>query len=627
MKLYQNSRYLKLAALSILVCLFSIPDRLWAQSTDRCAVSEGLQSIFLTNWESGLGSWSVGTYSVAQPDVFATPDWAVVGGLPDGRSGNAAFVADLDILDCDTEDQSGVLTLTSPSIQIPSSVQYPKVSIDHWFKIEYGWDGGNLKISVNEGPYTLIPVSAFEAIPYNDLLFPAVDEFGILYSFNPLADQEAFTGPEGDEISGQWVQSRINLQGIAEPGNSIRLRFDFGIDICLGAIGWYVDEVEVYTCTDDPPPSGTGLTLVKKVINNNGGTALPSFWTLMADGPTGISGDGPFVVSGEGFQPGTYDLSESGPSGYRASDWVCEGGTQVDGDTVTLALGESATCTITNDDIPEAELINAGHAGAWFNPETAGQGQLIDIDEAEQFMFMSWFTYTDESSDNPFEQRWFTAQGTYDGDIATLELSETLGGAFDSPQAVTTEKVGRATLRFTSCTEGEMAYKIDNEGLEGIFPMVRAIPGSESTCQSLEQSSTQAIDINAGMDGAWFDPETSGQGFLIDSDPNGENGNFMFVAWFTYGDDTASGQRWFTAQGMFEGPGAVLEINETTDGSFDDPRTPTTVPVGTMTIDFEDCSNAELTYSITDENLAGDVSIQRAVPGAEALCEEISGSD
>ena len=172
-----------------------------------------------------------------------------------------------------------------------------------------------------------------------------------------------------------------------------------------------------------------------------------------------------------------------------------------------------------------------------------------------------------------------------------------------------------------------MAYKIDDEDLEGIFPLVRAIPGSEATCESLEQSTTQAIDINAGMDGAWFDPATSGQGFLIDSYPNEESGNFMFVAWFTYGDDTASGQRWFTAQGPFEGPTAVLDVYETTDGSFDDPRTPSTVAVGTMTIDFTDCSNAELVYSITDENLAGDVSIQRAVPGAEALCEEISGTD
>ena len=172
-----------------------------------------------------------------------------------------------------------------------------------------------------------------------------------------------------------------------------------------------------------------------------------------------------------------------------------------------------------------------------------------------------------------------------------------------------------------------MAYKINDEGLEGSFPLARAIPGSGATCQSLEQSTTQAIDINAGMDGAWFDPETSGQGFLIDAYPNEEGGNFIFVAWFTYGDDTASGQRWFTAQGTFEGPTAALDVYETTGGSFDDPEVPETVAVGTMSIDFEDCSNAELSYSITDEALAGDVLIQRAVPGAEALCEEISGTE
>ena len=105
------------------------------------------------------------------------------------------------------------------------------------------------------------------------------------------------------------------------------------------------------TCTisnDDATPS---LALVKEVINDNGGTSFPSAWTLTATGPTGFSGNGPLVNSGNGFEAGTYDLSESGPAGYNASNWVCVGGTQNDVDTITLALGESATCTVTNNDI------------------------------------------------------------------------------------------------------------------------------------------------------------------------------------------------------------------------------------------------------------------------------------
>jgi hypothetical protein len=61
------------------------------------------------------------------------------------------------------------------------------------------------------------------------------------------------------------------------------------------------------------------------------------------------------VYSGATFSAGTYTLSESGPDGYIASTWVCVGGTQI-GSQITLVLGESATCTITNDDIAAVNI-------------------------------------------------------------------------------------------------------------------------------------------------------------------------------------------------------------------------------------------------------------------------------
>jgi hypothetical protein len=135
------------------------------------------------------------------------------------------------------------------------------------------------------------------------------------------------------------------------------------------------------------------------------------------------------------------------------------------------------------------------------------------------------------------------------------------------------------------------------------------------------------VDINAGMDGAWFDPDTSGQGFFIDAHPQPEGGNFIFVAWFTYGDETASGLRWLTAQGGFEGSTAEIDVYETTGGSFDDPEPVDTIKAGTMSLDFTDCSNALLTYSLPEENAEGDMAVIRVVPGAQALCEELSGAE
>jgi len=390
-------------------------------------------------------------------------------------------------------------------------------------------------------------------------------------------------------------------------------------------VGWYVDEVEVYSCAE---ADGARLTLLKEVINDNGGNAQASAWTLSASGPTPFSGNGPSVSSAEGFEAGRYDLSESGgPTGYTAGDWFCDGGTQNDVDTITLGQGESATCTITNNDIGSAFEINPGHSGAWFNTDTSGQGQFIDVEPGEQYMFISWFTYTDANSADPFEQRWLTAQGKYSGNLAELILYETLGGKFDDPQAVDTVPVGVVTLSFFDCEQGQMSYSFDDEDLQGVFPMTRVIPGSGNVCEQQSGNNTQAVDINAGMDGAWFDTNTPGQGFFIDADTDPVAGNFIFVSWFTYGEDTASGQRWLTAQGGFEGSAAEIDVFETTGGSFDDPLTPETIKVGTMSLDFTDCNNAQLIYLLTADNVEGDIAITRVVPGGQALCDEFSGSE
>jgi hypothetical protein len=117
-----------------------------------------------------------------------------------------------------------------------------------------------------------------------------------------------------------------------------------------------LDPGDVKSCTitnDDLAPS---LTLIKHVTNDNGGTAAATDWTLQATGPTSLSGTTP-VSSGPSFDAGTYTLSEDGPAGYASTGWTCTGGTQ-DGVEVTVGLGQSATCEITNDDIaPSLTLI------------------------------------------------------------------------------------------------------------------------------------------------------------------------------------------------------------------------------------------------------------------------------
>jgi hypothetical protein len=122
------------------------------------------------------------------------------------------------------------------------------------------------------------------------------------------------------------------------------------------------------TCTINNNDIAPVLTLDKIVVNDNGGTAAESAWALTANGGAAgiLTGSGaashPDVSSGAGFKAGTYALSESSvtvTSGYTASNWSCvkNGGAAISGASITLALGDSAACTITNDDQPGTIII------------------------------------------------------------------------------------------------------------------------------------------------------------------------------------------------------------------------------------------------------------------------------
>ncbi len=215
--------------------------------TGEPALCEGAgtpQTIVTQDWESGLGTWTVGTRNVVNPATFDTPDWAVVTDLPDGRAGSAAFVIDDPTLgNCSDDLETGVLYLESPSVAIPAGAEAPGVAFNHWVATEGGWDGGNLKISVNAGPWNLAPPGAYTFNTYNSALNTAGAG-----NDNPMAGEAAFTGTNEGEHAGSWGQSQVDLTGIVAPGDSIRLRFEMGLDGCNGRVGWYVDEVQVFNC-------------------------------------------------------------------------------------------------------------------------------------------------------------------------------------------------------------------------------------------------------------------------------------------------------------------------------------------------------------------------------------------
>jgi hypothetical protein len=191
--------------------------------------------------KSPTGKWTVS--HAATPD-FTARDWKVVTNLPGNQRGKAFFGADPNIGTCGPGgDESAVLHLDSPRIEIEDNVKSLRMVFDHWVATESGWDGGNLKISVNGGPWQLVAPADYVYNPYNSSLFTAAQG-----NTDPIAGEPAFTGTDGGEVFGSWGRSIINLAPYAKRKDKIRLRFDIGNDGCGGNTGWYVDNVQVYDC-------------------------------------------------------------------------------------------------------------------------------------------------------------------------------------------------------------------------------------------------------------------------------------------------------------------------------------------------------------------------------------------
>jgi Prealbumin-like fold domain len=86
------------------------------------------------------------------------------------------------------------------------------------------------------------------------------------------------------------------------------------------------------------------LTLMKSV---SGGTAVATNWTLTASAGSTVVLSGTSGVNAD-LTAGTYALAEStGPANYSPSAWNCSAGS-LSGANISLAPGQTATCTITN---------------------------------------------------------------------------------------------------------------------------------------------------------------------------------------------------------------------------------------------------------------------------------------
>ncbi|PUA81341.1 M4 family metallopeptidase [Nocardioides currus] len=209
------------------------------------------------DFEDGLAGWTQDE-ELVYDDTTGIP-WAASTSAPGGHAGGVAFAADPTTGSCqgDADDISGRNGLVSPAVTFPTG-EAARLSFDHYVATEVGWDGGNVKVSVNGGDFEVIPASAYVFNAPGAALETVADG-----NTSPLAGEVAFTGTDGGEPTGSWGTSIVDLSAIAgaAPGDQLTFRFDMGRDGCNGVDGWYVDNVTVQICkvatTPTPTPTPT----------------------------------------------------------------------------------------------------------------------------------------------------------------------------------------------------------------------------------------------------------------------------------------------------------------------------------------------------------------------------------
>ncbi|MFC1778074.1 proprotein convertase P-domain-containing protein, partial [Pseudomonadota bacterium] len=333
-----------------------------------------------------------------------------------------------------------------------------------------------------------------------------------------------------------------------------------------------------------------------------------------------------------------------------------------------LGMGpESNTVSVTPIG-PENPLLqmNAGLNDVWYYSVTDGQGFFINVFSDIGYVSLSWFTYDTE---RPPEEvtanlgdpghRWLNALGPYSGNQAVLDISITSGGIFDTPTEVTEVNDGTIILTFSDCENGLVEYNIPSISRHGFVPIKRVVGDNIALCEAFEANTAEQqgnskqgkgdinttswdvpvtvtealplVDMNAGLNDAWYNPVTNGQGFFITVFPEIE---YISLSWFTYDTErpaegvTANlgepGHRWLNALGAYSGNVAVMDISITSGGLFDTATEVSEVIDGTIILTFTDCENGTVEYDIPSINQQGIVPIQRVVRDNIALCEALN---
>lgn len=261
------------------------------------------QTLFFDDLESGSGSWVTGAI------IGGPTRWGLGSTFFQFAHSGVNFIYGDDFPD----DISDTFVAMNASVLLPANAY---LHFAHAYGFENpNWDGGVLEYSTNGGTTWLDTNSLFEVNGYDGTLNGA---FG-----NPLGGRRAFLGD-----SHGYISSRLRLASLA--GQSVRFRWRLATDSSAYDLGWFLDDVRIYSCVAySMPPQRNYFTTSDPVLTWAHMTGVTTFTIQVATNSAftanlqtfdGIAGSATSHTL-SGLSDGVYYWRIRGVYGSRIGSW------------------------------------------------------------------------------------------------------------------------------------------------------------------------------------------------------------------------------------------------------------------------------------------------------------------
>lgn len=214
----------------------------------------------------------------------------------------------------------------------------------------------------------------------------------------------------------------------------------------------------------------------------------------------------------------------------------------------------------------ERQSIGPAVSGSWYDRERSGEGiSVLQLDNGSSLIY--FFTFDEHGN-----QQWlFNVTGTGEFSVDWNEMLRTRGrfnegllasGAQSPPVEV------RGSFRIDRLGSdrilAERVY-IDETGNAclAVYPPPLGCFGDSLSDRLEYQRLSQLAGTNCDnqsefqkYSGAWYDPERSGEGFIVEVLPDERR---VIVYWFTHAPDESGRQAWMIGDGQFKDPQLIVD--------------------------------------------------------------------